>query len=132
EGDALGVAGLRPRRCTGHAPSIARRSAQQSPACLYAAAGMDPTPTTPPGWTQAPEAGQVRLQGDWILDHALEMAARLREIPGDVASVDASGVGRIDSAGMMQLARFARRRELADDALHFSESHLPLVQLIED
>lgn len=93
---------------------------------------MDPTPTTPPGWTQAPEAGQVRLQGDWILDHALDMAARLREIPEDVASVDASGVGRIDSAGVMQLARFARRRELADDALHFSESHLPLVQLIED
>ncbi|WP_447731240.1 MlaE family lipid ABC transporter permease subunit [Pseudoxanthomonas suwonensis] len=86
-----------------------------------------------PGWTPAPGSAQeVRLEGDWILDHAMEIAARLREIPEGVAAVDASGVRRIDSAGVMLLARFARQRSLAVDALRFSDRHTALVQVIDD
>ena len=94
---------------------------------------MDPTSPNPPGWTPAPGSAQeVRLEGDWILDHAMEIAARLREIPEGVAAVDASGVRRIDSAGVMLLARFARQRSLAVDALRFSDRHTALVQVIDD
>src|SRR5690606_22426838 len=45
EGDALGIAGLGPGRDVRHRPSIARRPAQQTPAYLYAAAGL---------WTRPP------------------------------------------------------------------------------
>src|SRR5690606_17159096 len=94
---------------------------------------MDPTSPNPPGWTPAPGSAQeVRLEGDWILDHAMEIAARRREIPEGVAAVDASGVRRIDSAGVMLLARFARQRSLAVDALRFSDRHTALVQVIDD
>ena len=94
---------------------------------------MDPTPPNPPGWTLAPGSEQeARLAGDWTLDHAMELAARLRELPEAVTAVDATGIGRIDSAGVMQLIRFARRRRLPEAAVRFSTAHLPLVQVIED
>ena len=93
---------------------------------------MDHSSQNPPGWTRGPEPGHARLEGDWTLSYAMEMADRLRELPEDVVQVDAQGVRRIDSAGVLQLTRFARRRGLEDDALHFSEGHMPLVRVIED
>ncbi len=85
-----------------------------------------------PGWTQDPGGDHVRLAGDWTLAHAQDMAARLRELPEGITSIDASRVGRLDSAGVMQLTRHVRRQGLADDALRFSDAHVALVQLIED
>ena len=93
---------------------------------------MDDSSTNPPGWNRDPGTGHVRLDGDWTLAHAMDVAERLRELPDDITVLDASQVARIDSAGVMQLTRFARRHGLAADALHFSDGHLALVQVIED
>src|SRR5690606_20189363 len=93
---------------------------------------MDDSSANPPGWTRDPGAGHVRLSGDWTLDHAMDVAARLRELPDDITVLDASHAARIDSAGVLQLTRFARRHDLAGDVLRFSDGHLALVQVIED
>src|SRR5690606_39568495 len=53
EGDALGIAGLGPGGDAGHRTSIAPAAAQQSPPCLYAAAGL---------WTRSP---RTRPAGPW-------------------------------------------------------------------
>ncbi|HET6396974.1 MAG TPA: ABC transporter permease [Pseudoxanthomonas sp.] len=94
---------------------------------------MSETTPNPPRWQQAPaDPGRVVLAGDWTLAHALAMGDCLRDIPDGVAALDASGVDRLDSAGVMQLIRFSRRRRLASDALRFAGDHAALVQAIED
>ncbi|KRG69632.1 ABC transporter permease [Pseudoxanthomonas dokdonensis] len=75
--------------------------------------------------------GQIRLQGDWTLSTALVVAEQLRQIPEGVRELDASGIERIDSAGVLQLLRFANRRGLDADAIKFREEHRSLVCTIE-
>jgi len=88
---------------------------------------------SPPRWQQAQAGpGRVLLSGQWTLDHALAVAEQLRAIPEDATVVDASRIDRLDSAGVMQLMRFARRRGLDGEHLHFSGEHAALVQVIED
>ena len=87
----------------------------------------------PPRWQPVPDdPGRVRLSGDWTLAHALAMGERLQELPEDTGWIDARGVARLDSAGVMQITRYARRRALDGEALEFSEEHAALVQVIED
>src|SRR5690606_9119062 len=45
---------------------------------------------------------------------------------------DARGIERLDTLGVLQLLRFARRHGLGEDVLDFREDHLPLVTAIED
>ncbi len=78
------------------------------------------------------EPARARLSGDWSLAHAMDIPARLRELPDAVDMLDASGIGRIDSAGVMQLLRFARRRGLPPERLRFRADHRALVGVIED
>ncbi len=78
------------------------------------------------------DAGRLRLRGQWTLDHALAVGAALRRDLGDVRSVDATGVERLDSAGVLQLLRFARRKGIDYDAFRFRDDHRALVAAIED
>ncbi|MBX3712162.1 MAG: ABC transporter permease [Lysobacter sp.] len=78
------------------------------------------------------DAHQVRLLGEWTLQHALAIGAALRELPEDARTLDATGVARLDSLGVLQLLRHARRSGLDADALRFHEAHRALVQVIED
>jgi phospholipid/cholesterol/gamma-HCH transport system permease protein len=88
---------------------------------------------SPPRWQQAQEGpGRISLSGQWTLAHALAIADQLRAIPEGTTAVDASGIDRLDSAGVMQLMRFAQRRELDSEHLRFSDEHAALVQVIED
>ncbi len=75
---------------------------------------------------------QVQLLGDWCLQHAMDIPARLRELPAGTQRIDARGIGRVDSAGVMQLLRHARRNGIALQALQFRAEHQALVELIED
>lgn len=94
---------------------------------------MSHTPTNPPRWQQDPaDPGRVVLSGEWTLAHAPVLADCLRAVPEGTATVDASGVARLDSAGALQLLRFARRRGLGEGAMRFSPAHTALVQAIED
>ncbi|HVI57313.1 MAG TPA: MlaE family lipid ABC transporter permease subunit [Luteimonas sp.] len=76
--------------------------------------------------------GLLRLRGQWTLDHALTVGEALRSDLGDVRSVDATGVERLDSAGVLQLLRFARRKGIDYDVFRFRDDHLALVAAIED
>ncbi len=80
------------------------------------------------GWA----LGRIFLSGQWTLAHALAIADQLRAIPDGTTVVDATGIDRLDSAGVMQLMRFAQRRRLDSEHLCFSDEHAALVQVIED
>ena len=82
--------------------------------------------------TDATDGTRLRLRGDWTLAHALAMGERLRAVPEGVASVDARDIGCLDSAGVLQLLRFARRHCIELDVFHFRDDHQPLVDAIED
>jgi len=76
--------------------------------------------------------GRLRLRGQWTLEHALAVGAVLRGELGSVRSVDATAVERLDSAGVLQLLRFARRQGIDYSAFTFRDDHLALVAAIED
>ncbi|KGO99797.1 ABC transporter permease [Novilysobacter defluvii] len=82
------------------------------------------------------EAGQpdgtVRLLGAWTLAEAEGIRRALEEAPDDARQVDASGVARLDSLGVLQLLRFARKRKLDFAGFRFSDEHGPLVAAIGD
>ncbi len=82
--------------------------------------------------TLALDGGALRLSGDWTLEHAGAVSASLAAAPPGATGVDARGIGRLDTMGVLQLLRFAGRRGLADDALAFREDHLAMVAAIED
>ncbi|MFC3714832.1 ABC transporter permease [Luteimonas soli] len=82
--------------------------------------------------TDPANSGRLRLRGQWTLDHALAVGKMLRGDHGRVRSVDVTGVERLDSAGVLQLLRFARRQGIDYDVFSFREDHLALVAAIED
>lgn len=93
---------------------------------------MTPSSQAPNLETDPDDASRLRLCGRWTLRFAGEISACLREVPDTVHEIDASGVERIDSVGVLQLIRFARRRELDFDRFRFHENHHALVEAIED
>ncbi|MGN6513683.1 MAG: MlaE family lipid ABC transporter permease subunit [Lysobacteraceae bacterium] len=76
--------------------------------------------------------GRLLLAGRWTLAHANAISSLLRDAPEAVRTVDASGVERLDSLGVLQLLRYARRRELDFDGFAFRPEHHALVAAIED
>jgi len=76
--------------------------------------------------------GRIRLAGHWTLHTALQAAEVLRELPENVTSIDATGIGQLDSAGVLQLLRVAHRADLDADAMQFREDHQALVCTIEE
>jgi phospholipid/cholesterol/gamma-HCH transport system permease protein len=78
------------------------------------------------------ERGRLRLRGYWTLENALAAGKALDLGDENITSVDAREVDRLDSAGVLQLLRFARRRGIDYDAFQFREDHHALVAAIED
>ena len=94
---------------------------------------MTPTASHTPSIALDPQdRTRVRLDGDWTIDHALAIGAALRDVPDDARSLDATGIARLDSLGVLQLLRHASRAGLDPDDLHFRDEHRALVQAIED
>ncbi|WP_305805632.1 MlaE family lipid ABC transporter permease subunit [Stenotrophomonas sp. YIM B06876] len=91
------------------------------------------TQTQPPRLEPDPNtAHQVRLSGCWTLATALQMGDTLRGIPDGTLQLDARGITQLDSAGVLQLLRFAHRAGLADDAILYRQAHQALVSTIEE
>ena len=96
--------------------------------------------TTPPAHAaQSPQIAlddaqpsNVRLGGRWTLENAPQIQQRLTEIPRTATVVDATEVERLDSVGVLQLIRFARRRELDFSGFLFRQDHAALVAAIDD
>lgn len=78
------------------------------------------------------DAARLRLRGRWTLRFANHVAAALREAPEAARSIDARAIDRLDSAGVLLLLRFARRRNIDYDAIAFRDEHQALVTTIED
>ncbi|WP_101925667.1 MULTISPECIES: ABC transporter permease [Luteimonas] len=76
--------------------------------------------------------GRLRLRGHWTLEHAGEIEAVLRDHRDGVRGVDASHIDRLDSVGVLQLLRFAEKRELDFGDFEFRRDHHALVAAIED
>jgi phospholipid/cholesterol/gamma-HCH transport system permease protein len=90
-------------------------------------------PDHPPELAGDPrDPSRLRLQGQWTLAHANDIGLCLRDAPGAISALDATGVERLDSAGVLQLLRFVRRRGLELDVVAFRDGHRDLVSAIED
>ncbi|SBV38051.1 ABC transporter permease [uncultured Stenotrophomonas sp.] len=76
--------------------------------------------------------GQLRLSGNWTLSTALQSAQLLRALDTPPQALDARGIDQLDSAGVLQLLRFAHRTGLPDEALLFRDEHRALVCTIEE
>ncbi|MDH5834704.1 ABC transporter permease [Luteimonas kalidii] len=93
------------------------------------------TATAPPPPTAGTDPGDptvLRLEGRWTLDHAREIGSVLRETPDAVETIDATAVERLDSVGVLQLLRYAERRQLDYARFRFRDDHCTLVAAIED
>jgi phospholipid/cholesterol/gamma-HCH transport system permease protein len=93
---------------------------------------MTPVQTQPEVHIDPAEPTRARLLGDWTLDMAQEIGKQLQALPEQATVLDATEVGRIDSAGVLALMRHANRRHLAPENLHFRQDHKALVSSIED
>ncbi len=145
--DACGVTGGAQRRRIRHRRSMARGGDARQPCaaesatafapfshgsgyagCYPPARSPDPYPMTPQtahlpqiaADDQAPS--RLRLSGAWTLDHASQIGQALGGAPDDIAAIDATGVERLDSVGVLQLLRFARRH-----GIDFERVHLPRI-----
>jgi phospholipid/cholesterol/gamma-HCH transport system permease protein len=91
-----------------------------------------PATTAPSLEADAGGDGHVRLRGRWTLQYATRLTDALRGAPDNITGVDATGVDRLDSVGVLQLLRFAKRRGLAPDRITYHDDHAALASAIED
>jgi phospholipid/cholesterol/gamma-HCH transport system permease protein len=82
--------------------------------------------------TDPADPARATLRGCWTLAHASAVSAALAAAPESLRAVDAGAVDALDSLGVLQLMRFARRRGLAFEAFRFDARHDALVRTIED
>jgi len=62
---------------------------------------MTPVQTQPEVHIDPAEPTRARLLGDWTLDMAQEIGKQLQALPEQATVLDATEVGRIDSAGVL-------------------------------
>ena len=90
-------------------------------------------PAAPPRiQTDDREPGRLRLTGRWTLRYATAIGECLASAPTTISAIDASGVERIDSLGVLELKRFAQRRQMGLEDFEFREDHRALVAAIDD
>lgn len=77
-------------------------------------------------------AARLRLSGDWTIEHAGVISQALAELPCALDTLDATGIGRLDSLGVLQLLRFSRRCGVPFETVAFRDEHRALVSAIED
>ncbi len=91
------------------------------------------TNVQPPQLAHDPQdPSRALLSGSWVLATAIPGAELLATLPDSVRELDARGIDRLDSAGALQLLRFAARAGLGDDGLRFRDSHQALICTIEE
>ncbi|NLC61031.1 MAG: ABC transporter permease [Gammaproteobacteria bacterium] len=88
---------------------------------------------TPPSASADPDdPSRLVLQGRWTLRHTELVGQALEGAPDGIQAIDATGVERLDTLGVLRLIRFARRRELDFSEFTFHPDHHALVAAIED
>jgi phospholipid/cholesterol/gamma-HCH transport system permease protein len=90
-------------------------------------------PTVPrPQLVAEGSPARLRLIGQWTLEFSEDISRALAAVPRNIAAIDASTVDRLDSLGVLQLLRFARRRDFDFGEIAFHDIHRNLVSAIED
>ncbi|MEO6170811.1 MAG: ABC transporter permease [Lysobacter sp.] len=94
---------------------------------------MTESESTPPSYdADDRDDGRLRLFGQWTLEQAEDVATRLGSMPEGTRALDATGVERLDSLGVLQMLRFARDRGLDFQHFQFHDNHQALVAVIDD
>ncbi len=93
---------------------------------------MTPAQTQPEVRIDPAEPTRARLLGNWTLSSALDVGMQLQRIPANAQTLDASGIDRIDSAGVLALLRHANHHNIPLENLVFRQDHQALVSSIED
>ncbi|HEY0334254.1 MAG TPA: ABC transporter permease [Stenotrophomonas sp.] len=75
---------------------------------------------------------RIRLSGSWVLGTAMDAAGLLQELPAGTRHIDARAIARLDSAGVLQLLRYAGRAGVSEDQIEFRQEHRALVCTIEE
>ncbi len=78
------------------------------------------------------DAATLRLSGRWTLRYADQIGEALRTAPDTIGMVDAAGVDRLDTLGVLQLLRYADRRDIDFSTFQFRDDHKTLIAAIED
>ena len=94
--------------------------------------GIPPSTDTPRFTIDPARPTLLRLSGRWTLNYAHALSQALQSAPEETSGFDARGVTRLDSLGVLQLIRFARRRGIDFDTCRFHEDHRALFEAIED
>ena len=89
-------------------------------------------PATPPSASADPaDPARLLLQGRWTLRHTDLIGQALSQAPDQIRSIDATGVERLDTLGVLRLIRFARSHDLDFSGFTFHPDHHALVAAIE-
>ncbi|MDO5505289.1 MAG: ABC transporter permease [Pseudoxanthomonas suwonensis] len=78
------------------------------------------------------DPASVRLGGRWTLVHAQAISEALGGLPEGIRQVDATGIDRIDSLGVLQLLRWTEKHGMDFGGIRFDERYRQLVSAIED
>lgn len=82
-------------------------------------------------WVELREADQgLALRGDWRLQHASPIAARLATLCQPAATIDARGIESLDAAGAFLLLRLARQADVSVSDIAIREDHGRLLQAV--
>lgn len=87
----------------------------------------------PPGIDRdAADAGRLRARGDWTLPHTPALLALIAAAPASARELDGRAIGRLDSAGALLLARYARRVGLSLRDVAVSPTYAPLTATVAE
>lgn len=89
------------------------------------------TVTAPHIEQDAQDRGQIHLSGSWVLANVLTASELLQSYSNSIQHINARNIDQLDSAGALQLLRFATRTGLKNEAIEFREEHRPLISTIE-
>ena len=93
---------------------------------------MSPPVTPPSAHADPADSARLQLQGRWTLRHTELIGQALEQAPDGIAAIDATGVERLDTLGVLRLIRFANRHGLDSSGFTFHPDHHALVAAIED
>ena len=93
---------------------------------------MTPPVTPPSAHADPADHARLRLEGRWTLRHTELIGQALEQAPEGVKAIDATGVERLDTLGVLRLIRFARRNDMDFSGFVFHPDHHALVAAIED
>ncbi|AKS42866.1 MlaE family ABC transporter permease [Wenzhouxiangella marina] len=78
----------------------------------------------------ASDPGELLASGDWSVDRAMMLAARVEAIEGAFNALDGEQIERLDSAGALLLSRAARRAGVPPGGLRLQAQHRALYEAV--